>query len=72
MNVEWTKRGELRLRQCRDYIANLTQDPPTAYKFEDGLVDTSLQLADFPLSGTVVGAVRGAAVPGVAEPSAAA
>lgn len=54
MNVEWTKRGELRLRQCRDYIANLSQDLPTAYKFEDGLIDTSLQLADFPLSGTVV------------------
>lgn len=51
MNVEWTKRGELRLRQCRDYVAQLTQDPDTAWKFEDGLVDASLQLADFPLSG---------------------
>ena len=54
MNVRWTKRGELRLRQCRDYIANLTQDLATAYKFEDGIIDTSLQLADFPLSGTEV------------------
>lgn len=54
MNVKWTRRGELRLRQCRDYLLELTQDPQTAYKFEDGLIDTSLQLADFPLSGTVV------------------
>lgn len=54
MNVEWTKRGELRLRQCHDYIANLTQDLSTAYKFEDGLIDVSLQLADFPQSGTIV------------------
>ena len=54
MNVQWTKRGELRLRQCRDYIANLTQDHATAHKFEDGLIDASLQLADFPLSGTEV------------------
>lgn len=54
MKVEWTRRGELRLRQCRDYLLELTQDPQTAYKFEDGLIDTSLRLADFPLSGTIV------------------
>ena len=58
MKVEWTKRGELRLRQCRDYVAQLTQDLATAWKFEDGLVDVSLQLTDFPLSGHEVREIK--------------
>ncbi len=58
MRVEWTPRGELRLRQCRDYILGVSQDPFTAFKFEDGIIDTSLQLADFPLSGRMVPEIR--------------
>ena len=58
MRVEWTPRSELRLRQCRDYILGVSQDPLTAFKFEDGIIDTSLQLADFPLSGRMVPEIR--------------
>lgn len=54
MKIEWTPRGELRLRQCSNYILDVSQDPLTAYKFEDGIIDASLQLADFPLSGRMV------------------
>ena len=54
MKVEWTPRGELRLRQCRDYILEISQDLLTAYNFEDHIIDISLQLADFPLSGRMV------------------
>jgi len=54
VKVEWTPRGELRLRQCRAYILGVSQDPLTAYKFEDDIIDTSLQLADFPRSGRMV------------------
>ena len=58
MRGEWTPRGELRLRQCRDYILGVSQDPLTAYRFEDGIIDTSLQLADFTLSGRMVPEIR--------------
>ena len=58
MKVEWTPRGELRLRQCRDYILEISQDLLTAYNFEDHIIDTSLQLADFPLSGRMVPEIK--------------
>ena len=52
--IKWSKRAELRLRQCRDYIAAESSDWPTAWRWEDKVLKKVEHLIDFPESGAVV------------------
>ena len=52
--IRWSKRGSLRRTQCVQYIAQESDDWPTAWKWEDDVFETVAHLEDFPLSGNVV------------------
>lgn len=52
--IRWSPRGKMRLLGCMRYIAEQSQDWPTAVSWRDRVYAAVEQLDEFPESGSVV------------------